>query len=181
MQGSQCLKEADEARRAQWFAAALKRLEAEIPDIAIRQKILTGCSCVFTDEFGEEALLPFRKIYQETGSVQKVLDAMRRDRSKFATSVLAGNVIYEMRDPRDPGAFGKAQTPEERRLAACFCPLVRAGEVPFPEPYCYCSAGWFVGIWEIIVEKPVRVEVAKSLMRGDETCEFAIHLPQVAR
>ncbi len=178
MDGSGCLKDADAAARAKWFADALKRLEAAIPDLETRQKILTGCSCVFTDEFGQDSLLSYRKIFEETGSVEKVLETMRKDRSKFATSELKGNVIYETRDPRDREAYAKAATKEERRLAACFCPLVRQGQVPFPEPYCYCSAGWFVGIWEGIVGKPVRVEVVKSLLRGDETCEFTIHLPQ---
>lgn len=178
MQGSGALREMDSSSRAHWFAESLRRLEAEINGMETRQEILTACSCTFTDEFGPDSLLPYRKIFEETGDVRMVLEAMQKDRSRFATSELKGNVIHEKRAPRDPEAYAKAGTAEERRLAACFCPLARAGQVPFPEPYCYCSAGWFKGIWEGIIGSPVRVEVTKSLLRGDETCEFEIHLPQ---
>jgi hypothetical protein len=90
-----------------------------------------------------------------------------------------GDVIYETKAPGDAEAFAAAQTPEEWRVAYCHCPPARAGAAttPAPEPYCCCCGGWYGGIWEFIVERPVRVDVLRPVMRGDDDCTFAVHLP----
>lgn len=43
--------------------------------------------------------------------------------------------------------------------------------------YCYCGAGFYKGIWEEILKKPVKVEVLKTVMKGDDICQIAIYLP----
>jgi predicted hydrocarbon binding protein len=43
--------------------------------------------------------------------------------------------------------------------------------------YCYCGAGWYQQLWDGIMGQPVRVEVLKSILQGDDRCSFAIHLP----
>ena len=49
--------------------------------------------------------------------------------------------------------------------------ITTAGAAP------YCGGGWYGDIWEFIVERPVRVDVLRSVMRGDDDCTFAVHLP----
>jgi predicted hydrocarbon binding protein len=44
--------------------------------------------------------------------------------------------------------------------------------------YCYCGAGFYKGVWEEILQRPVEVEVLESVMRGDEVCTVAIRLPE---
>ena len=69
----------------------------------------------------------------------------------------------------------------EKRKLYCHCPRVRdmVDEDPrLPKTYCYCGAGFYQGIWETILDQPVKVEVLKSVMVGDEVCQIAIHLPE---
>lgn len=177
LEGHEGLGEADPEERAEWSRRAMERLAEAVPDVGTREKIMDGRACVFVEEFGEEPLLKLRKIYQETGGVEAVFEAMARDREKHGRPYREGNVIYEVKAPADAEAFANAQTPEEKRVAYCHCPLTRAAKTPVPQPYCYCGGGWYGGIWEFIVERPVRVELLKSVMNGDEHCAFAVHLP----
>ncbi len=179
MEGHEDLAEASPEELAAWSRLAMERLAELVPDVPTREKIMERRACVFVEEFGEEPLLELRKIYKETGGVDAVFEAMARDPEKHTRPRREGDVIYEAKDPGDAEAFAAAQTPEERRVAYCHCPLARAGvaTTPQPEPYCCCGGGWYGRIWEFIVERPVRVEVVRSVMRGDDDCTFAIHLP----
>lgn len=182
LEGHEGLAEASPEGRAAWSRQAMERLAEAVADVAAREKIMERRACVFVEEFGEEPLLELRKIYQETGDVDAVFEAMARDREKHSRPYREGDVVVEVKAPREAEAFAAAQTPEERRVAYCHCPLARAGAAssPAPEPYCCCGGGWYKGIWEFIVERPVRVEVLRSVMRGDDDCAFAVHLPRGA-
>lgn len=178
LEGHEGLAEASPEERAAWSRQAMERLVELVLDAATREKIMEGRACVFVEEFGEEPLLELRKIYKETGGVDAVFEAMARDPEKHSRPRREGDVIYETKAPRDAEAFAAAQTPDERRVAYCHCPLARAGAAatPAPEPYCCCGGGWYKGVWEFIVERPVRVEVLRSVMRGDDDCTFAVRL-----
>jgi hypothetical protein len=179
LEGHENLAEASPEERAAWSRQAMERLAEVVSDVATREKIMEGRACVFVEEFGDEPLLELRKIYKKTGGVDAVFEAMARDREKHSSPRREGDVIYETKAPRDAEAFAAARTPDERRVAYCHCPLARAGAAttPQPEPYCCCGGGWYGLIWEFVVERPVRVEVLRSVMRGDERCTFAVHLP----
>ncbi len=179
LEGHRELAEASPEERAAWSRLAMERLAEAVPDVATREKIMERRACVFVEEFGDEPLLELRKIYREAGGVDAVFEAMARDPEKHSRPYREGDVIYETKAPGDAEAFAAAQTPDERRVAYCHCPLARAGAAttPAPEPYCCCGGGWYGRIWEFIVERPVRVEVLRSVMRGDERCTFAVHLP----
>jgi predicted hydrocarbon binding protein len=47
-----------------------------------------------------------------------------------------------------------------------------------PTTFCYCGAGWYRQQWEGAMGRPVTVEIVKSVLRGDDACQFAIYLPQ---
>lgn len=162
---------------AVWSEAAMERLTAEVSDQTAREEIMQGRACVFTEEFGTGPIDALAKLYAETKSVDRVLEAMCADKGKFGHPYREGNVIYEVRDPRDPEAFAKAATPYEKQMAACFCPLMRATKNLIPKEYCHCSAGWYKGIYEGIFKTTVRVEVLEAIISGDRNCIFAIHLP----
>jgi predicted hydrocarbon binding protein len=40
--------------------------------------------------------------------------------------------------------------------------------------YCQCGAGFYRGIWETILERPVRVEVLESVLSGGDVCRVAV-------
>ncbi|MDQ7797947.1 MAG: DUF6144 family protein [Candidatus Edwardsbacteria bacterium] len=162
---------------AVWSEQAMKRLETAVPEQPAREEIMQGRACVFTEEFGTGPIDALAKLYAETKSVDRVLEAMGAERAKFGHPYREGSVIYEIRDPRDPEAFAKATTPYEKQMAACFCPLMRATKNRIPKEYCHCSAGWYKGIYEGIFKTKVRVETLEAVISGDEHCKFAIHLP----
>ena len=51
------------------------------------------------------------------------------------------------------------------------------GDTKLSPTYCYCGAGFYKGLWEGILQKPVMVEILESVMKGDDVCKIAIHLP----
>lgn len=178
LEGSEILADGTPEQRAEWSRTAMERLAELVPDPEVREKIMTDRACVFVEEFGEEPLLKLRRIFKEE-DLDAVLETMGQDTYKYAKPYRDGNVVYETKNPSDPDAFEKAETPYEKQVAYCHCPLAKAARTPVPQPYCWCGGGWYKGIWEFITEKPVRVELLESVMKGDDRCTFAVHLPEV--
>ena len=56
------------------------------------------------------------------------------------------------------------------------CTMVRTDETISPT-FCNCGAGWFLQKWEGILGKPVKVQLIRSVLKGDDLCEVAVHLP----
>jgi len=53
----------------------------------------------------------------------------------------------------------------------CFCPIVETGLHKLPVQ-CDCSAGWIKHNLETVLEKPVKVTINKTVLRGASECEF---------
>jgi hypothetical protein len=74
--------------------------------------------------------------------------------------------------------------PALRRYYACHCPWVRDAikndDVKLAEIFCQCSGGFHKKPFEIIFERPLKVEVLESVLKGDSRCRFAIHIPEEA-
>ena len=89
-----------------------------------------------------------------------------------------GRIIYAAKGPRDPQAYDKAQSEVEKRQAYCFCPIVRDRlDQGMPTSFCYCGAGWYRRQWEGATGRAIPIEVVKSILKGDDVCQFAIRLP----
>jgi hypothetical protein len=59
----------------------------------------------------------------------------------------------------------------------CYCGQVKYSEKPFPsDSYCQCSTAWYKQLFETALQKPVKVELKQSIIRGDKTCEFMIRI-----
>jgi hypothetical protein len=59
----------------------------------------------------------------------------------------------------------------------CYCPLGRALLKDYPaqlSSYCNCSRGWIREMFESALKKPVKVEIEKSIVRGDNLCKFKV-------
>lgn len=164
---------------AEWSEKAQERLEAEVPDEAARRGIMLERSCIFVEEFGDADIVRLRELFAETGSVEKVVVAMRENGGRFGRPFIDGDTIVEVRNPRDPEAYARATNDRDRRIAACFCPLVRETAGRIPLDYCYCSGGWYRGIYEGIFSSPALVTVEESLLDGGGSCRFRIRIPGV--
>ena len=57
----------------------------------------------------------------------------------------------------------------------CGCPLVRHGVVNLTETFCLCSRGWVKTIFEVLLRRPVDVELRKAIGRGDDTCRYDVY------
>lgn len=54
----------------------------------------------------------------------------------------------------------------------CDCPIVNSSKTP--AYYCNCSLGWQKETYEVILGKPVDVELKESVLRGSKRCVFEI-------
>jgi predicted hydrocarbon binding protein len=55
----------------------------------------------------------------------------------------------------------------------CGCPIVNSGEISNPF-FCNCTRGYTKERFENLFGKPVKVELIKSILQGDEICKQAI-------
>lgn len=58
----------------------------------------------------------------------------------------------------------------------CYCPYRHALGDSISPGYCNCTKGWAKRIFEIILGRPVEVELVQAISRGDEVCKFVAML-----
>jgi effector-binding domain-containing protein len=167
--------------RFQWVKGAMIRL-GDLADEDQVYDIVSSCAHVFPE--GQIAKL--RAVYEDVRAttddpwqaVDAVLDFMEADPGWAERPPRQGNVIIPTKAPRDRQAYEKAETDAERRSAYCFCPLVRNHlDEGMPLAFCYCGSGWYRRQWEGAIGRPVRIEILRSILQGDDVCQFAVHLP----
>jgi hypothetical protein len=183
MQGSEKLgvDSGLEARFA-WTREMLARMDG-LADPGQKWDILSGCAHVFPRSQVDKLTAVFQQARSGGADGLEAVDAviafMESDPGWVEGGKRSGRAITVSKKPRDPKAYASAQTDLERRQAYCFCPLVRSKmDQGMPVDFCNCGSGWFRQQWEGAIGRPVRVEVLQSVLRGDERCEFAIHLPE---
>ena len=110
----------------------------------------------------------------------EVLDFVRSD-PEMGGGQREGNTIYETKIPYMAKQYLAETDPTLRRYYACHCPwardAIKNGDVKLAEVFCQCSGGFHKKSWEVISERPLKVEVLESVLKGDSRCRFAIHLP----
>jgi predicted hydrocarbon binding protein len=199
MQGSEALsRNSDRQEIAAWTRSALDRLESLI-DESEKKAIMTGCAC----QYSKSDLQDIQQRYAETQDLNIVHSMLQQRFENFLRESLElensmvneiinrgwglagtidGNTIIATKIPKSGllVEYLNESDPQKRRQYYCHCPRVREivkyGET-LPRTYCYCGAGFYKGIWEEILQKPVEVEVLESVLDGGEVCKIAIHLP----
>jgi len=61
----------------------------------------------------------------------------------------------------------------------CYCPLGRALMKEYTgqlSAFCNCSRGWIMEMFESALKRPVKVELQKSVVKGDSLCSFKVTL-----
>lgn len=182
MTGSEDISEDSSSERlSKWFRGAVERLD-ELTDEETRKKVLMD-SC--PEQFPPERIQNLRQRYQETGDIDDLIKVMHGDSSWEGLSWYEyperrGNSIFVKKIPFNPKGYEAAKDPQEKRYHYCHCRVVKAimksGEKMSPT-FCYCGADWYRQLWEGILEKPVEIKVLKTVLQGDDACEFLIHLP----
>ncbi len=172
-------------RWAAWAGEALSRLDAAVPDPVRRREAVKGCAHRFPDWRIEH----MRARLRELGSLDALLVEMRLDQSVqgqswYESPVRVGDTIYVTKYPVDQEGWKTAPDAAARRAAYCHCSLVshaREAGIALSATHCFCGSGWYDQLWEGILGRPVAVEVLQSILKGDDCCTFAIHLPPGTR
>ena len=112
-------------------------------------------------------------------AVDEALKFMRESKGWGKAPERIGNVMYITKSPRNPEGLKAAKTKSEKVAAYCFCAILRENyNEGMNEDFCNCSSGWFRAQWEGVFGKPVKVDILKSILKDDEECKFAIHIPK---
>ena len=180
-----------------WSKQAMERLETLV-DAKRRRAVMAGCAC----QYSRSDLQAMRKAYETTKDadlahrmLQEQFEAFLKDSLKLkeelikeivnkgwgVAGVKKGNTIIATKIPKGSTLvkYMEETNREKKRQYYCHCPRVRealkSSETISPV-YCYCGAGYYKGIWEEILQKPVEVEALTSVLGGDEVCTIAIHI-----
>lgn len=179
-----------------WTAGVMERLNSELSAEELHD-VITSCAC----HYPAKALEPVREAFAGTGSFTLAMEMLReqfRESMKKnlgipdqvienllahgmgPAGVLEENRIVATKIPRSGNLMTwlSEKDPRRRREIYCHCPRVnRALEqgIPVPDTYCLCGAGFYRDIWETVTGEPVRVEVLRSVMNGDDTCSIAVY------
>ena len=162
----------------------------EIPSEAFRSKKVRFRSAASLDEFLEDEhqrlieeltnCLRSGKVWYEQQVTPDFVSQVASDQ-RMQTGVRQGDRIICTKVPFDPIRYYAEKDPVLRRYHYCHCPLVRSaiknGKPRISSTFCYCSAGFTKVPWEVIFDGPVEVEVLRSVLDGDDRCEFAISIP----
>jgi len=159
----------------------------DLPDYAWEREIYQSCASV--DEY---LVIKKQKFMEQMEACQRegrlffaqevtngVLDFIRSE-PEMGGGVRAGNIVYETKIPFLTKQYLAESDPTLNRYYYCHCPwareAVKSGEKVAPI-FCNCSAGFHMKPWEGALGQKIEVEVLESVLKGDDRCRFAIHLP----
>ncbi|MDD1768368.1 MAG: DUF6144 family protein [Methanomassiliicoccales archaeon] len=182
-----------------WTRAVIDRMD-ELVDEDDRIEVLTGCAHVMP----ESKIKPLREAYERTHDLDELRRVWQEQFMKdLSTSrdplpqemlgtvirehwgqvgVRNGNVVIATKIPENMAGYFAAKDDNERRYHYCHCARIkevfRMKGVRISPTYCYCGGGYYKSNWERIIRKPVKVKLLKSVLGGDDVCQFAIYLPE---
>jgi len=182
-----------------WSREAIEKLDSNV-DEEKRIDIMAGCAC----QYPKEELQEIKEKCEETKDLDLAHQMLQEKFENFLKNNLklneeyfnfivnrgwglAGvkkeNKIIAIKIPKSGYLieYMKESDPDKKKAHYCHCPRIRdALKTPgarISPTYCYCGAGFYKGIWEEILQKPVKVEVLESVLNGGNVCKIAIHLP----
>ncbi len=181
-----------------WSKQAMDRLD-ELVDEQKRREIMTRCAC----QYPRADLQDLKEMYAETADISAVhgtlqerfisflKNAMKMDdyivndivsRGMGLAGELKGSIIVATKIPKSGyiREYFAERDPVKKRAIYCHCPRIREAlktNTEISPTYCYCGAGYYTGIWEEILQRPVKVKLLESVLKGDDACKIAIHLP----
>lgn len=164
-----------------WILKMLSFLK-ENTSVENQFQIISSCAHIFPDEMVDEMRSVFDQAYRNGATIIEAVDQTLEFMDKtpgFKAPIRKGNILFTSKNPRDPEAFKQAVTRSEKMAAYCYCPFIRNNlDKEIPETFCYCGAGWVRKQWEGTFQVPLKIELMKSLTKGDNECQFAVHIPE---
>lgn len=181
-----------------WSRKAMDILDKHV-DADKRIEIMTRCAC----QYPIADLQEIKRKYQMTQDIDLVHNMLQEkfvsflkhklqleddvvdelvNRGMGLAGMRQGNTIIATKIPKSGYIleYLAAKDPAKKRAIYCHCPRIRdalKANIEISATYCYCGAGYYKGIWEEILQRPVKVELLESVLKGDDACKIAIHLP----
>ena len=124
-----------------------------------------------------EEINQYKQKYLENHNVQDVITLLKSKLNWIVEPVVKDNYIQISKVARNREGFDNAKNHDEKRAHYCFCRLVsEAANLPEIDPiFCFRAAGWAAQLWEEILQKPVlNCEFVKSVLKGDDYCDFKL-------
>jgi hypothetical protein len=163
----------------------------DLPDRYFRREKRKFQKAQDIDEYLKErhqSFVQWLKNLQRKGElffVQEITDevvAFVEADQEIGGGVREGTIVYETKIPYMTKQYLAESDPVMKRYYACHCPWVREairkGDVRLFEDFCSCSGGFHKKPFEVIFGQKLEVDVLESVLRGDNQCRFAIHLPE---
>lgn len=96
-------------------------------------------------------------IKRKTGNIDELLTELNKAGIGGGNLKIEGNAIS--------GVYEK-----------CYCPYRNALGDSISPDFCNCTRGWAKSLLELVLGKPVEVELIQSIGRGDPVCRFSARL-----
>ncbi len=167
--------------RVEWVAQSLERLKQHTNpeqqfDILSRVALVRPI----------EDIMKYKKIYDETGDVNTILEAQNEDLKASPTGGYidpwwyADNVLHLSKVAVNRKGYDEAKNMEEIRKSYCFCSLIREAKAPKVDPiFCYRAAGWARQFWEPILGMEFKkCTITHSILKGDKFCAWDYDLSE---
>jgi predicted hydrocarbon binding protein len=140
-------------KKARWIKGLMERLGAEVGE-SVARKVMEDCGrqCISHNVLGTA-----RKHWREAEDIDDFLERLNQAHVGGGSLKREGGTIY--------GSYGR-----------CYCGSVSKAGEPTPSIYCQCSCGWYKMLFEMVLERPVEVELLASIAQGADACRFAIHI-----
>lgn len=103
-----------------------------------------------------------------------------KSRPDVLTGERRGNTIYHTKIPYMAHEYLQETDERMKRYYACHCAWARESILTddvVSSDFCHCSGGFTKQPWEAALDRPLKYEMVKSVLRGDSECAFVIHLP----
>jgi len=137
----------------EWIRTLIEGLDAEVDD-NIREKLMYKCGR--TCALYHDSIRMVREIQQKVKNIDELLDEINK-RKDFWCGIWErdGDTIYSICED-------------------CGCPLIREGLIGLSPTFCECSLGYVKAVFEMALERPVKVELESAIGRGDKVCKFVV-------
>lgn len=179
-----------------WSKKLMQKLSEELSQEQV-ENVMCECAC----RRPKTDLKELREEYARTGDIKTIHHKMQKifeksikeykqlsdeqidminELSMGMVGKLEDNIVTVSKIPKEFHKYFACDDKKMKKYYYCHCPRIRevllSEEEPVDTNYCYCGAGFYKDIWEFILQKPVKVELLETIMKGDDVCKIEIRL-----
>ena len=195
MEGS---SDSDQKQNEDWLKETLDIFEISLGEEKV-QNIMLHCGC----HYSKEKTLLLQHEFSRTKDINKVMELLAsqvketcesqlhlprpvikqmKEMNMGPVGVREGNKITITKAPQSTNIekYFKETDPQKKRSLYCHCPHIAGfinAQTKISKNFCYCGGGFYKHLWEEIIQRPVKIQMIKSVLAGDEVCQFEIELP----